>query len=105
MSHDSPFAKRLKEARERAGLSQRKLGILAGFPKDSASTRVNQYERGKYEPRFHDLKAMAKVMETPTAFFYAQEDEVAEMILLADGMAELERKKVLKELRDRGTDQ
>ena len=81
MPHDSPFAKRLREAREKAGLSQRQLGILSGFPKDSASTRVNQYERGKYEPRFHDLKKMARVLETPTAFFYAEEDEVASMVL------------------------
>lgn len=32
---------RLKEARRRAGLTQEKLGILAGLDEASASTRIN----------------------------------------------------------------
>ena len=38
--------KRLKEARLRSGLSQEKLGVLAGIDEASASARMNQYERG-----------------------------------------------------------
>jgi transcriptional regulator with XRE-family HTH domain len=37
---------RLKEARLRTGLSQQKLGILAGIDEATASARMNQYERG-----------------------------------------------------------
>lgn len=43
---------RLKEARRRAGLTQEKLGILAGLDEASASTRINQYEKGKHSPNF-----------------------------------------------------
>ncbi len=43
---------RLKEARLRAGLSQQKLGILAGIDEATASARMNQYERGIHTPDF-----------------------------------------------------
>ena len=46
------LTKRLKEARLRAGLSQEKLGILAGIDEASASVRMNQYEKGKHTPDF-----------------------------------------------------
>lgn len=44
----STMARRLKEARQRAGLTQERLGVLAGIDEMSASARMNQYERGKY---------------------------------------------------------
>ncbi|WP_366931802.1 hypothetical protein [Paraburkholderia xenovorans] len=37
------FGGRLKEARLRAGLSQKKLGIVAGLDPSVASTRINRY--------------------------------------------------------------
>lgn len=44
----SPVAKRLKEARLAARLSQKSLGIAAGMDEFSASARMNQYETGKH---------------------------------------------------------
>lgn len=38
--------KKLKEARVRKGLSQKQLAILAGVNPSSASSRMNQYEKG-----------------------------------------------------------
>ena len=52
------IALRLKEARLRLGLSQEKLGVLAGIDEFSASARINQYERGKHvwtSPTFVDV--------------------------------------------------
>jgi len=43
------FTGRLKQARERKNLSQRRLGILIGIHQDSASARINQYEHGKHD--------------------------------------------------------
>ena len=40
----SIFAARLKEVRTTAGLSQERLGVLAGIDEASASARMNQYE-------------------------------------------------------------
>ena len=47
MDDRSVVAKRLREARELSGLSQKQLGIKAGLDEFSASPRINQYERGK----------------------------------------------------------
>ncbi|NSY35847.1 XRE family transcriptional regulator [Pseudoalteromonas sp. JC28] len=74
---ESPFPKRLKEARKRKGLSQKQLGILAGMDEFSASARMNQYEKGVHAPDFKTVKALAKVLDVPTAFLFCEEDELA----------------------------
>lgn len=76
----SPISKRLKEARVAAGLSQKKLGIAAGIDEFSASARMNQYETGKHTPDYLTLKCIAKVLKLPTAYFYAETDELAKII-------------------------
>lgn len=78
--NNSPLPKRLKEARLAANLSQKELGIAAGIDQFSASPRVNQYETGKHTPDFLTLKRIAGVLHVPTAYFYAEEDELAEAI-------------------------
>ena len=78
---DSPFPKRLKEARKAKGLSQKKLGILAGMDEFAASARMNQYEKGVHAPDFKTVKALAHILEVPTAFLYCIEDKLAEKIL------------------------
>jgi len=78
---ESPFPKRLKEARKAKGLSQKQLGILAGMDQFAASARMNQYEKGVHSPDFKTVKALAGILEVPTAYLYCIEDELAESIL------------------------
>lgn len=77
---NSPVCKRLKEARLAAKLSQKKLGIAAGIDEFSASARMNHYEKGRHEPDFPMLKRIAKVLKLPVAYFYAEADDLAELI-------------------------
>tara|TARA_Y100001973_G_C5163482_1_gene314795 strand:+ start:996 stop:1259 length:264 start_codon:yes stop_codon:yes gene_type:complete len=77
---ESPFPKRLKQARKDRGLSQKQLGILSGMDEFSASARMNQYEKGVHSPDFKTVKALAEVLKVPTAFFYCEEDDLAEQI-------------------------
>ncbi|KUH14290.1 DNA-binding protein [Escherichia coli] len=86
---------RLKEARRRAGLTQEKLGILAGLDEASASTRINQYENGKHSPNFETVSNLAKVLNVPVSFLYTPEDDLAQFILLFDSLSESDRKKIL----------
>lgn len=79
---NSPLPKRLKEARTAARMSQKQLGIAAGMDEFSASPRINQYETGKHTPDFLTLKRIAMVLSVPTAYFYAEEDDLAEKIKL-----------------------
>lgn len=81
MADYSVVGKRLKEARLRAGLSQKQLGIKAGIDEFSASPRINQYERGKHTPDYATVERLATVLQVPTPYFYAREDELAKVIL------------------------
>lgn len=91
----NPFTKRLKEARLASGLSQKKLGIAAGIDEFSASARFNQYENGKHLTDYLTLKRMAKVLKVPPAYFYTEDDLLAEIILVADKLKKEEQKKLL----------
>ncbi|HGH8161022.1 TPA: helix-turn-helix domain-containing protein, partial [Vibrio cholerae] len=48
MSFQNPIPLRLKEARKKAKLSQKALGVRIGMDESSASPRMNQYEKGKH---------------------------------------------------------
>lgn len=74
------YSQRLREAREARGLSQRALGIKAGLDEFVASTRVNRYETGVHQPDLQTQKRMAAVLGYPLAYFYAEDDELAQMI-------------------------
>ena len=90
------IAKRLREARLAVGISQRRLGILAGIDEQSASARMNQYEMGKHIPNFLTLQHIGKTLGYPTAFFYSDDDMIAEFIQLLGKLSETDRKKLLK---------
>ena len=98
MADYSVVAKRLKEARLRADLSQKQLGIKAGLDEFSASPRINQYERGKHTPDYSTVERLAKVLKVPTPFFYARDDDLANLILLFGALSAKRRKQVLGEL-------
>ncbi|OZI37976.1 transcriptional regulator [Bordetella genomosp. 10] len=72
---------RLKEARLRAGISQERLGVLAGLDEMSASSRMNQYERGKHTPGFFLIERLALALDIPAPWFYTRDDDLAELLL------------------------
>jgi transcriptional regulator with XRE-family HTH domain len=93
------FTKRLKQARLRAGLSQERLGVLAGIDEHSASARMNQYERGKHAPDWLTVERLAAVLRVPVAYLYAADDEVAELLLAFYALGPEHRAKVLELVR------
>lgn len=74
------YSRRLREAREALGISQRTLGIQAGLDEFVASARVNRYETGVHQPDLLTLQRLAKVLGQPEAYFYAEDDELAQLI-------------------------
>jgi transcriptional regulator with XRE-family HTH domain len=98
MGDISPVAKRLKQARTRAGLSQRQLGIEAGIDAFSASPRINQYEKGKHTPDFATAKRLATVLGVPTPFLYAEDESLADLILALSKLSLRDRRRFLAEL-------
>lgn len=77
----SVLKKRLKEARLKSGLSQEQLGLMAGLEVESASARMNRYERGTRVPSIELMERIGEVLKLPLAYFYAVEEE--EAVLLA----------------------
>jgi transcriptional regulator with XRE-family HTH domain len=90
----SIVAKRLKEARLRAGISQKQLGIKAGIDEFSASARINQYERGKHMPDLLTLTRLAAVMEVSVPYFYCQDVELADLILRFSTLGRSQRRRL-----------
>lgn len=91
----SVLAKRLKEARIRAGLSQERLGLEAGLDEMSASTRMNRYELGKRVPTPELVERFGEALNVPAAFFYASDDEIAELLIRFHQLSMPERNQVI----------
>lgn len=91
----SVFAFRLKQARMEANLSQEALGIMAGIEEASASARMNQYERGKHQPDFQIAEKIAKALNLPATYFYATEDDEAELLKRFYRLSGDKRKRVI----------
>ena len=90
-----PFPRRMKAAREKLGISQMELGVRAGIDEFSSSARINQYERGKHAPDFLTVRNLAKVLDVPTAYFYTEDDHLAELLMLFGKLKVAERKTLL----------
>ena len=94
----SPLCKRLKEARLSSNYSQKKLGIEAGMDQFSASARMNHYEIGRHTPDYSTLKRIATVLKLPVAYFYAESDELADLIKIFSRLNDMDRASFLKTL-------
>lgn len=90
-------AKRLRQARLEAGLSQKILGKEAGISLDSSSARVNQFETGKHMPHIGIVEKFGDVLNAPLSYFYEKDDEVADLLLRTHRLTKRRRKKVLTE--------
>lgn len=92
----SVFSKRLKEARRAAGLSQEKLGVLAGIDEMSSSARMNQYERGKHGPDFSMVERIALALDVPECYFYCKDDDIALILIRLHRMPATQKADVAK---------
>jgi transcriptional regulator with XRE-family HTH domain len=76
------FCERLKTARLAKGLSQKKLGILAGLDEFVASTRINRYEKGVHQASIDVAHQLAIALDVPLAYFFTQDENLARLLLL-----------------------
>lgn len=92
------FARRLAEARSRAGLSQAQLGVLAGMEPEVASPRVNQYERCVHEPRAEMAKKLAEALNVPAAFLYTEDEMLAKLLLRWNDLSKTQKRDLVKQV-------
>lgn len=74
--------RRLKAAREAAGLSQEKLSELIGIDGANSRSRLSNYEVGRFSPPFDVIVRIANALNYPEYYFYVVDDDIAEMLLL-----------------------
>lgn len=74
------FGRRLREARQRLGLAQDKLGVIIGLDESCSSARISRYETGAHEPPFQTAQQIAMALNIPVAYFYCDDDGLAKLI-------------------------
>lgn len=92
------FAVRLREARERLGITQMELGRRVSMDPDVASPRVNQYENGVHVPHHTTAARMARELGVPLAYLYAEDDQLARWVLAWTTLTAAERRRILQDL-------
>lgn len=92
----NPIQKRLNQAVERAGISQKNLGIRCGLDPSVASSRVNHYCTGRHTPNYNLLEKMALVLGVPVAFFYTADDEMARLLANFSSLPARARKEIVR---------
>ncbi|MEZ8199115.1 helix-turn-helix domain-containing protein [Vibrio splendidus] len=96
MSFINPIPARLKEARKKAKLSQKALGVRIGMDESSASPRMNQYEKGKHAPDISTLKAIADELDVPLNYFFCEDKISAELAVHLNKLSQSDKLKVLE---------
>ena len=75
------FSRRLRQAREAAGLSQKGLGIEIGLDPGVASARINRYEQAVHLPDIATAQRLADRLKVPLPYLFASDDGLAQVIL------------------------
>jgi transcriptional regulator with XRE-family HTH domain len=60
------------------GVPQDKLGVAVGMDERTSSARISRYETGIHEPAFATVTNLAKVLQVPVAYFYCEDDRLAD---------------------------
>ena len=74
------FGRRLREARNRFGIPQDKLGVMIGMDESCSSARISRYETGIHEPKIATVEKLANALSVPLAYFYCKDDCLAEIL-------------------------
>lgn len=61
---------------------------------------MNQYELGKHQPEFSVVERLAKVLNVPEAYFYAKNDDTAELLILLHRTTKAKRDTIMKMARE-----
>lgn len=98
ISPQAVLSRRLEQARERKGLSQKQLGIAAGLDRFVASTRINRYERGVHQPDALTAQRLANALGVPMAYLFAADDRLARLIVAFGTLPAKVQERVVQDL-------
>lgn len=97
MTEDSKarFCRRLKSCRKANKMTLEQLGVAIGLEESSASTRISRYENGIHIAEPYTVERIANVLGVPMAYFYADDDEIAELLYYFHQLNHEQRKEIL----------
>ena len=98
MAKPNPIPVRLKEARKRAHMTQKELGIRIGMDPSSASSRMNHYEKERHTPDVQTLQRMADELGVPLNYFFCDSTESAELACLINSLPLESKLKLIEQL-------
>lgn len=75
------IGKRIKRIREFRGITQRDLGLALGYPENSATVRIAQYEANTRIPKKETAIAMAKILQCNYFAIYEDDLDSAEQVM------------------------
>ncbi|KVQ82577.1 helix-turn-helix domain-containing protein [Burkholderia multivorans] len=73
-------------------VSRGRLGVQIGLDEGTASARLSRYETGTHEPPFGIAVKLAQALHLPAAYFYCEDDELADLVLAWVRLPKTERK-------------
>lgn len=90
---------RLKQARSKAKISQKDLGISIGLDPSSASGRMNHYEKGRHTPDLQTLKRLAEKLGVPLNYFFCETEDMADLVLFFNSLSKKDKIKFLEKIK------
>lgn len=99
MVRENPIPARLKQARKKAKITQKDLGIKIGMEPSSASGRMNHYEKGRHTPDVTALQRMADELDVPLNYFFCENESAAELACLIDKLSEEDKIELIAKLK------
>ncbi|WP_055018161.1 helix-turn-helix domain-containing protein [Pseudoalteromonas sp. P1-25] len=99
MEFINPLPLRLKQARTKANISQKDLGISIGLDPSSASGRMNHYEKGRHTPDLQTLKRLAEKLGVPLNYFFCETEDMAELVLFFNSLSKKDKIKFLEKIK------
>ena len=88
------FGRRLREERAKVGIAQDKLGVMIGLDEGCSSARMSRYETGAHEPTFRDVEKIAHALGISSAYFFCNDDLLAELVLDFEKLSPAQRQAV-----------
>lgn len=95
----NPIPIRLKQARTKSGITQKQLGVLIGMDENSASGRMNHYEKGRHIPDLTTLKKIADELNVPLNYFFCEDETTAELVIEISKLDTEKKLELIKELK------
>ncbi len=95
---NSAFGERMREQREKLGLSQEALGVSIGLDESCSRTRISRYESGIHEPNIKTAKMLAKTLQIPLEYLYCEKKSIANIVLSLNKLNDEQMEYVSKEI-------